>query len=405
MVSVSCPSCGSRFGIPREYLGRKVMCPRCRAVVCIPEAAVQREPTTPTPQPHPAQVGAAGAAGDPATCFWCGAGIQAHQRQCGSCGMDLAPSGGPSAPLAPIRRRGPKTTKILVVGGAAVALCTLVVVLLVVLLPRGSEEEEAAASMSQALPEEVLPSDVPASDASAGLEPALLVMDWPEADRAEAAVFIEDRPHPVPARGAVQYQVEPGRWRVVVRREGYQEIEKFMSFAPGQDRRWKPEFVKEETGPRYETRSFLDGKVSLEVPVDFGPMPEQLMSQRFPSEDRPEVVLSGEDGTVNVALGHKKGTRLGPDEFSKIMETTKSRVEAADPFCEWLRSEMTVINGHDCHVFDYRGKGTDKLLRAIIIFTSLEDSLLGVTFTCDASLEDLWVPIGNHMIQSVQVHR
>jgi hypothetical protein len=322
--------------------------------------------------------------------------------------MDLTSPGGPGAALLPVRRRRAERTKILVVAGAAAAVCALLVVVLVAVLPGGSEEEEAAAPASEGISEEETPLgvfgfDVPAADAPAGLEPAMLVMDWPEDQRADAAVFIDDRPQTVPVRGAVEYQVEPGRWRVVVRREGYQEIEEFLSFVPGQDRVWKPEFVEQQTGSLQETRTFLSGTVSLEVPGGFAPMPEQLMSQRFPSKDRPEVVLSNEEGTVSVALGRKKGTRLGPDEFSKIMETTKSRVQAADASCEWLRSETTVVNGHDGYLFDYRGKGHGGRLRAVIIFAALDDGLLGVTFTCDAGLEDQWVPVGNRVIQSVQV--
>ena len=46
-LSVSCPSCAKRYGVPEEYAGKKFKCKDCGATISIPATAAEPEPEEP----------------------------------------------------------------------------------------------------------------------------------------------------------------------------------------------------------------------------------------------------------------------------------------------------------------------------------------------------------------------
>lgn len=71
----------------------------------------------------------------------------------------------------------------------------------------------------------------------------VFVLDWPEDQRAEAAVFIDGVQKPVPASGPVEYKVPPSLHRVLLVRRGFEPLELFRAFKRGEPFRYTPEWT------------------------------------------------------------------------------------------------------------------------------------------------------------------
>ncbi len=65
------------------------------------------------------------------------------------------------------------------------------------------------------------------------LKPALLVLHWPEDQRAGATLLIDGKPMQVPPQGRCEYSLPPGRRRIVVERPGAERFEQTVMLSEG----------------------------------------------------------------------------------------------------------------------------------------------------------------------------
>jgi hypothetical protein len=149
-----------------------------------------------------------------------------------------------------------------------------------------------------------------------------------------------------------------------------------------------------------ETRTALDGKIRLLVPADFTPMSEEMIVKKYPRANRPTVVFTNAQTTVNVALDHN-AFKLSDSELPKAKQAIRGGLETAFPTAQWFRDEMKTINGKQFFLLDVRTPAADTDVRNIMVGTSFEGRLLVVTFNATKALEEAWLPIANKIIESV----
>jgi hypothetical protein len=148
-----------------------------------------------------------------------------------------------------------------------------------------------------------------------------------------------------------------------------------------------------------ETRTALDGKLSLLVPKEFTLMSQEMILKKYPRANRPTVVFSNVETTVNVALDHN-AFKLSAAELPKAKQVIRGGLETAFPSAKWLRDELKTINGRQFFVLDVITPAADTDVRNIMAGTSFEGRLLIITFNVTKALADVWAPIGNTIIES-----
>lgn len=155
-------------------------------------------------------------------------------------------------------------------------------------------------------------------------------------------------------------------------------------------------------GIQLEERSLLGNKVSLLLPKQFGLMGEEMLKLKYPTDRRPAVVYTNDDGTVDVALNHTNNrvTLSQLPELHKVVENTFKNLY---PSATWFRNEILEINGRNYFLLDLRTPGVDTEIRNIMLGTSLEGRFLIISFNATKNLESAWVPVGNKIIQSVKI--
>jgi hypothetical protein len=156
------------------------------------------------------------------------------------------------------------------------------------------------------------------------------------------------------------------------------------------------------SGIPLEPMTFLDGKATLLIPKDFGPMREEMIKIKYPRERPPTVVYTNERGSVNVALNHtaSKATAAQLPSLHKSMEDTFKKTF---PTAEWVSSEMVTINGRRWFLLDLWTPTIDTTVRNMIVGTSLNGRLLLVTFNVTKELEETWSDAGKAVIESLRI--
>jgi len=147
-------------------------------------------------------------------------------------------------------------------------------------------------------------------------------------------------------------------------------------------------------------RTALDGKVSLETPKSFGPMPKKILEFKYPSSRRPTEVLSNISGSVSLAFNHTR-TRMTPDQINIARISMSKMFHNLYPSAKWLRDETINRNGQTFMVFELITPAIDTQIHNIMYGTSVDNRFLLVAFNTTVEKSGVWLPIGKKIMKSI----
>ena len=215
-IACRCPACRADLGVAEKLAGRKVKCPKCAGTVVVPPGeALEELPRAKPLSPRGAEVIADRQQGE------------ADAAAEGFPNIVVDTSAGPAASRTggrktPPKVAGKKTRRPVWLVASYVSAAVLAVVVVLVLIDRlgggwlTSWFEERS----------------------------FLVLDWPESERSEAAVFIDNRKQELPRSGPVEFTVKPGPHRIVMLRRGYKQVETMISLKKDERHRYKPRWTE-----------------------------------------------------------------------------------------------------------------------------------------------------------------
>jgi hypothetical protein len=149
-------------------------------------------------------------------------------------------------------------------------------------------------------------------------------------------------------------------------------------------------------------RALLDGAVTLLIPESFGPMSEELLRLKYPSERRPTVVFSNERGSVNLAT-NLTANLVRPEQIAELHKAMEATFKNLYPSATWYRSEIITQDGRRYFVLDLLTPAVDTQIRNVMYGTSFRGRLLLFSFNVTRELEKSWLEIGRTMLSSVRI--
>ena len=148
-----------------------------------------------------------------------------------------------------------------------------------------------------------------------------------------------------------------------------------------------------------ESRTLLDGKVTMLVPAGFAPMSDEYRQAKYPGGNAPAFVLTDESTTVNIAMDHKPNA-IAPEQIKLLEEPMRQQFASA----KINSAGMSTINGREFLVFDLEVELPDGPNHNHLALTSLEGRLLIVSFNCMPARLANCANLGNRVIESIQVN-
>ena len=191
VIRFGCTSCGAPLKLADEQKGTKTKCPKCSAIIEIPQA---KRAAGPKSRSDEVQRGATVAQPTSRALPQ----IQTDSRRGDSVGRYH-------------RRPGARMSRTWAIPvAAAVALVILAAIVTVFFVTREKT--------------------------------GLLILDWPDAERSDAGVDIDGKPMRIPGSGIVQFLLPVGKHWVVMRRPKYDQIEFGLAIRNGEQFRYQPEW-------------------------------------------------------------------------------------------------------------------------------------------------------------------
>jgi len=261
-ISCGCQSCGAQFKAPSKLAGRTVKCPRCDAPLRVPAAESQpgesglqspsssgsssQEPVLRTRDSGPA-IAAKPHARRPASASRSHAGTATRSAASPQVKIEAEETS-----VAATRGKGHRRPKkkssqqmLIVAGLLGVAAAVMAFVVGYVLLGPENQAEKVASAKEKTRRTSATEKEQPSFDF--GFDKlGTLVLDWPESDRANAAVDIDGDRRELNSSGKVTYELPEGEHRVVLRRRGYEQVEYRLYVRKGEEVTRKPDWKEDK---------------------------------------------------------------------------------------------------------------------------------------------------------------
>ncbi len=156
------------------------------------------------------------------------------------------------------------------------------------------------------------------------------------------------------------------------------------------------------SGIELEKRILLDNKIEILLPKDFNVMPEEMRKLKYPSTNAPKLVLSDENGTVNIAFSITN-SKANQEVITAYLEVLDKTMSSAHPDAEWKGKGIEVINGKKVGYLKLNTKAIDQPIYNYLFFTDLDGKLLIGTFNCITKLAAEWMPVADEIVKSLKV--
>jgi len=154
----------------------------------------------------------------------------------------------------------------------------------------------------------------------------------------------------------------------------------------------------------FSEQFFFDDRASIMVPDQFIEMPQNLAEIKYPSSQRPKIILTDkETGGYNVTLNLVDSP--GADEFMKdLVKGIKNIIKKMQPSNVFYEENIEKINGRNIGWFDYKGPAIDTQIYYYQFFAGVDNQTLFGAVNCPYDEHMVWKPIAKQIMESLKIH-
>ncbi|MFT2010246.1 hypothetical protein ACMA1I_16345 [Pontibacter sp. 13R65] len=152
-------------------------------------------------------------------------------------------------------------------------------------------------------------------------------------------------------------------------------------------------------------------EISVMLPQDFLPMPDDGIARKYPSTTKPLAVYSSPNGQVDFSVTQKR-TRFKEADLEMLREFYKASITEKFTNVDFIREEITSVKGKDQIVFEFvstltdtrQGSNLAPVQRYSIIQYAVQgDQLLIFTFHVPFTMKKEWQPTAQEVMKSIKV--
>lgn len=139
-----------------------------------------------------------------------------------------------------------------------------------------------------------------------------------------------------------------------------------------------------------------DGSFFIKIPESFTPMDEEIIHLKYPSDNRPSIVYTNEETTMNVAVS-LSDVSIKDNQIGEYLETLK------DTFKEFkdVKTNSFKRDDHTLGEISFTSTATDTEIHNHMLVFSNHEKLAIVTFNCTKELEENYKDLGDFIVNSI----
>lgn len=151
-----------------------------------------------------------------------------------------------------------------------------------------------------------------------------------------------------------------------------------------------------------EEKEIMDGSLAMMMPSDFKLMDEDLAKVKYPGEDRPDYIYSGEDTTVNLTFTMEESGQIENDEVKEAKNILEKQIARLYPASK-IEDSQTVKSGEkDISYFGFDVPLLDGKIYNLMFFMEHRSCLLMGAFNCSIHQKKQWKKVILQMLMTIK---
>lgn len=152
----------------------------------------------------------------------------------------------------------------------------------------------------------------------------------------------------------------------------------------------------------FERRLLAKETITMMLPKDFVPMSPEIARMKYPSEQRPETILTDETGTVNLMFQYMEG-----EENNATIESFRNQIfgmmKRVNPGIK--EKEIGVVEAGEKQIayVEFSSPAIDGKLYNLMFYLAVKGQPLMGSFNCQTKEMKYWREAALEMMQSIEM--
>ena len=146
---------------------------------------------------------------------------------------------------------------------------------------------------------------------------------------------------------------------------------------------------------------FFDKRLVYVVPQKFSQMPEDLVAEKYLAAQKPQVILTSLDNTIDITLNLLEG-KLKAEQIPLCLQKLKGAIRKAYPATLFYDEELFNESGVSVAYMDYKSFSLDGPVYNIMFVSVICNKPLIGTFNCPFDKWEQWRPVVLEMLKTIR---
>jgi hypothetical protein len=151
-----------------------------------------------------------------------------------------------------------------------------------------------------------------------------------------------------------------------------------------------------------EKRQLLGGKLSVDLPKGFDLMSKEMLASKYPANNRPTLVYTNENGSVNFGFNHTQN-KLPKNRLKDYLPAFVKQFGGIYPSIEWFDKKVKKLDNRDFIVLEFITPAIDSKIYNLMHITVLDGKMLMCTFNCTESQKAEWETKAKESLNSIVI--
>lgn len=157
-------------------------------------------------------------------------------------------------------------------------------------------------------------------------------------------------------------------------------------------------YIKDEL-VQFERKTLFRDKMSIMMPVSFVDLPSNLAKIKYISEQRPQIIKTSLDTTVNLGFS-MPDLEVYPEHIEELCKQTKSALKQINPAIVFYEGQV------ESHLplgwFEFKSYGIDSSVYNLMFMTIVDKKLLHGIFNCNYNDALEWRDAARQMMRTIK---
>ena len=151
---------------------------------------------------------------------------------------------------------------------------------------------------------------------------------------------------------------------------------------------------------KFANAKLFDDQMEITLPESFGLMPDSYVKIKYPSQFRPQIILTKADLSVNLGFT-LFSQKTSEEELEGLAVQTKNTIKRANPTVQFYSQEIVDTTNCKKVWFDFRTQALDEAIYNIHILTIINSCIMQGAFNCLYRNVDEWYETIKQIIESI----